>query len=90
MAGYRNPPDYRSAYRNAKDSQYPVRRPAQAGWSFAAGALALAVLAVIAFSFGHGPTRTASSDFSVAAAPRAINPAFPGLVPPRPDNPQPQ
>jgi len=90
MAGYRNLPDYRSAsFRNARDARYSARRRTQAGVGVAAGAAALAVLAVIALSFGHGPTQNASNDFSLATAPRAVNPAFPGLVsPPQPGNTQ--
>jgi len=79
--------DYRSRGAAPRHgASYEPARGTDVNWAWIAGALALAVVFVIAFGAGHGPTRTASNDMAGRLPPpvaqRPINPAFPGLTPP--------
>ena len=88
MSDYRNPND--PLWRGA---QYePATSGNNVSWGWIAGALAIVILVAIAFGVGHSPSETASNDVSPPSnhmtpppppsAPRAINPAAPGLTPP--------
>lgn len=91
--------DYRDPYdplRPGTQYQYePVSEGRHFSWGWIAGALVLVVLAALAFSVGHGPIQTASNETAppaanrlapppLTAAPRPLNPAYPGLTPPAP------
>jgi len=90
-----------SDYRNPNDPMWqggeyePAGRSYGSGWGWIAGAVVLVVLVAIIFGAGHGPTKTAFNENRPAGtlaapppAPRAVNPAYPGLTPP-PANPAP-
>lgn len=98
-------PDYRNRSNDPPQPglQYEPTVADNVSWGLIAGALVLVLLAALAFSFGHGPTRTASNEavppaatrmappVPPATAPLPLNPAYPGLTPPAPQtNAQPQ
>ena len=85
-----------SDFRNPNDPMWqggdyrPAGRSYGSGWGWLAGAVVVIVLIAIVFGAGHGPTRTAMNQNRPTAgnlaappapAPRAANPASPGLTP---------
>jgi hypothetical protein len=89
MSDYRNPNDPMW-----QGGEYePAGRSYGSGWAWVAGAVVLVVLIAIVFGAGREPTKTAFNEHKPTAgnlapapaptpAPRAMNPANPGLAPP--------